>query len=69
MNLSRTLIAGMALAALAIALFLALWYTLGFAGLDQTPRLFAALCLPPAIVFGIVALFVLARGKQSGGES
>ena len=68
MNLSRTLIAGTALAALAVALFLVLWFVLGAAGMQQAPRLFASLCVPPAIVFGVVALFVLARRSDSGGE-
>ena len=68
MNMSRTLIAGMLLAALAVALFLVLWSALGVTGLEQAPRLFLSLCLPPVIVFGVVGLVVLARASRSGGE-
>lgn len=65
MNLSKALIAGLALAVLAVLLFLGLWFLLGALGASQAARLFTALCVPPAVIFGLVALTVLARRGES----
>ncbi len=53
------------LALLGIGLFVALWLGLGAAGLAGAPRLFVAMCVPPAIVAVIVGVYFLvfrARG-------
>jgi hypothetical protein len=58
-RLNRALIAGGVLAAIGIVLFLVLYSTLN--EMDFTPRLFIALCIPPALIaliMGIVTLFV-----------
>ncbi len=65
MNLTRTMIAGMALAALAVALFLMLWFAFGAAGMSQATRLFASLCLPPVIVGGVLIILVMANRARS----
>ncbi|MFN8377644.1 MAG: hypothetical protein U0452_03135 [Anaerolineae bacterium] len=68
MNLSRVLIAGVALAVVAVLLFLGLWWLLGVMGASQAARLFTALCVPPLVVFGMVAVVALARRGNTGEE-
>jgi lipopolysaccharide export LptBFGC system permease protein LptF len=69
MNLTRPMIAGMGLAVLAVGLFLVLWFALGGAGLANAPRLFASLCLPPVIVGGVLAAWILLRRPRDSGSS
>jgi hypothetical protein len=57
--LSKAAIAGAVLAVLAIILFGVLWVVLGNAGLSQTPRLFAALCIPPGVIAAIIGVYIL----------
>jgi hypothetical protein len=55
---TRTLLLGFGLGAVAILLFVALWVLLG--SVQPGPRLFIALCLPPALMalgFGLYMLF------------
>ncbi|MBL8145395.1 MAG: hypothetical protein JNL34_03340 [Anaerolineae bacterium] len=66
MNLSRTMLIGGALAVVAVLLFLGLWWLLGALGASQTARLFTALCVPPLVILGLVALVALTRRGQSG---
>jgi len=66
MTLGRTLIAGAGLALVAVLLFLGVWWLLGEMGASQTARLFASLCVPPLVIFGMVAMVALARRGQSG---
>jgi hypothetical protein len=67
MNLTRTMIAGVALAVFAIGLFLLLWFALGALGMTQATRLFAALCLPPVILGGVLLAYVLIK-RPSGSD-
>jgi lipopolysaccharide export LptBFGC system permease protein LptF len=60
-NLPRVIAAGAALAGLGIALFVGLWELLGQAGVDQAPRLFAALCAPPGVIALILGIYTLLR--------
>ena len=60
-NLTRAGIAGAVLAVLAIVLFLVLWVVLGTFRMDAMPRLFASLCIPPAIIAGILGVYILVR--------
>ncbi len=69
MNLSRTLVAGIALAGLAVILFLVLWAGLGGAGMEQAPRLFVSLCVPPAVVGGLLIIWVLVRAGRGTGSA
>lgn len=68
MNLSRPLLAGAGLAVVGILLFLGLWWLLGAAGASQAARLFTALCVPPLVVLGLVAVVALSRRGNAGGE-
>ncbi len=60
-NLTRAGIAGAALALLGIILFIVLWVVLGSFKLDAMPRLFASLCIPPAIIAAIMGIYILVR--------
>ena len=57
--LSKAAIAGAVLAVFGIVLFAVLWIVLGNAGLSQTPRLFAALCIPPGVIAAIIGVYIL----------
>ncbi|MBA3873232.1 MAG: hypothetical protein H0X30_29205 [Anaerolineae bacterium] len=60
-NLTRAGVIGLVLAVLAIVLFLVLWVVLGSFKLDAMPRLFASLCVPPAVLAGIMGIYILTR--------
>ncbi len=60
-NLTRAGVIGLGLAVLAIVLFLVLWLVLGSFKLDAMPRLFASLCVPPAILAAIMGVYILTR--------
>lgn len=68
MNLTRAMIAGMALAVLTIGLFLLLWFVLGAAGLTQATRLFASLCLPPVLVGAVLLGYILLKRQPGGAD-
>ncbi len=50
---------GAVLGVLAIILFIVLWIGLGQLGLAQAPRLFGAMCIPPAVIAGILGAYLL----------
>jgi hypothetical protein len=60
-NLTRAGVAGAVLAILAIVLFVVLWVVLGSFKMDAMPRLFASLCVPPAVLAGIMGVYILTR--------
>ncbi len=60
-NLTRAGIAGIGLAILGIVLFIVLWVVLGSAQMGNFPRLFASLCVPPAVIAGIIGAYVLIK--------
>ena len=60
-NLTRAGVAGAVLAVLAIVLFIVLWVILGSFKMDAMPRLFASLCIPPAILAAIMGVYILTR--------
>ena len=60
-NLTRASIVGIILAVLAIVLFIVLWFVLGSFKLETMPRLFASLCIPPAVLAGIMGVYILTR--------
>ncbi len=57
--LSRAGIAGGILGVFGILLFLALWFVMGQAGVQQYTRLFLALCIPPAVIALLVGVYAL----------
>jgi MFS-type transporter involved in bile tolerance (Atg22 family) len=66
-NLSRATIAGSALAAGGIILFLILYYALANAGVDALSRVVLALCVPPAVMAVLVGGYVL-FGKKNKSD-
>ncbi len=60
-NLTRAGIAGALLAVFGIVLFISLWILLGAAQVASFPRLFASLCVPPAVIAGIVGAYILIK--------
>jgi hypothetical protein len=56
--------AGLALAALGVILFVAVWVALGNAGVGNAARLFASLCVPPAIIGALVGGFSLFQRRR-----
>ena len=51
------------LAILGIAIFIGVWVGLGDMGVSPFPRLFAAMCIPPAVISLIVGVFFLIRSE------
>lgn len=64
-NLSRASLAGVALAVGGIILFIILWIVLGNAGVDNVARLLVSLCLPPAIMTGLMGTYFLLTRRGS----
>lgn len=65
---SKTLIAGGIIAAVAIGLFFVLW--LALASLEPFLRLFLAVCVPPALMTGAIGLYILStRNRQTPDAS
>ncbi len=64
-NLTRAGVAGAVLAVLAIVLFIVLWVVLGSFKMDAMARLFASLCIPPAILAGIMGVYILTRKPKA----
>lgn len=58
-NLGRASLIGFALGAFAIVLFVVFWLMLDSLGLSRVPRLLVAICLPPAILAGLIGLYIL----------
>lgn len=52
---------GVGLAVFGIVAFIILWVALGNAGLDDAPRLFAAMCVPPLLIALLFGGYVLIR--------
>lgn len=57
--LTRIGLAGIALAVVGVVLFILVWNTLGRADVADFPRLFAAICIPPAGIAGIMGIYLL----------
>ncbi len=64
-NLTRAGVAGAVLAVLAIVLFIVLWVVLGSFKMDAMPRLFASLCIPPAILAAVMGIYILTRKPKA----
>jgi lipopolysaccharide export LptBFGC system permease protein LptF len=65
MSLRTGLIVGAVLAVAGIGLFVLVWLVLGEAGAAPAPRLFSALCLPPAVIALLLGAYVLVlRGRR-----
>jgi hypothetical protein len=64
-NLTRAGIVGAGLALLGIVLFIVLWVVLGSFNLASMPRLFASLCVPPAVIAGIMGVYILVRRPKA----
>lgn len=61
---SKTIIAGGIMAAVAIGLFFVLWLSLE--SLEPFLRLFLAVCVPPALMTGAIGLYILStRNRQT----
>ena len=58
-SLSRVSVLGVSLSIGGIALVVILWLVLGNLGLEQFPRLFISLCLPPAVMAGLIGGYIL----------
>ena len=58
----RASVFGVGLALFGIIAFIVLW--LGLAGLENAPRLFASLCIPPVLIAGIVGVYVLVSRRR-----
>jgi uncharacterized membrane protein len=67
-SLSRASAAGVGLALLGIVLFVVLWVILGTAGVETFARLLVSLCLPPAIIAGLIGGYVLLARPADGGQ-
>jgi hypothetical protein len=61
--LLRSSAAGVGLSILGIVLFVVLW--LALSSLENAPRLFVAMCVPPLVIAGIVIVYRLAKGSPS----
>ena len=55
--ISKTVIAGLVIAAAAIGLFFILW--LALASLEPFLRLFLSVCVPPALMAGVIGVYIL----------
>jgi hypothetical protein len=56
-NFSKPLVAGVALAIVAVVLFLGIYIAL--AGTEPIIRLFVAMCVPPAVIAAVIGVYVL----------
>ncbi len=63
-RLTRALVFGAILSAAGVVLFLLLFF--GMSGVENTPRLFVSLCIPPAVIALVLGVYLLiSRGRQS----
>jgi|FLYN01.1.fsa_nt_gi hypothetical protein len=58
-TLSKASTLGVSLGIGGVALFVTLWLVLGSVGVEQIPRLLISLCLPPAIMAGVLGGYML----------
>jgi hypothetical protein len=63
--LTPALAAGAVLAAAAVGLFVLLWLALGSTGLSNAQRLFISLCVPPALLSGLIGAYILIRRPRA----
>jgi hypothetical protein len=56
-QLMRAGLAGLILAGVGIGLFVLIWNA--FSGLSDFPRLFAAICIPPAVIAAMLGVYML----------
>lgn len=56
----RAGIAGLILAGIGVGLFILTWDVLGSFDVPDAPRLFAAICMPPAGIAAIIGAYLLA---------
>lgn len=67
-RIARVGAAGAALGVLGIGLFMLVWVVAGSANVDVFPRLVMSVCLPPAIMAGVVGTYLLLiRNRPSNG--
>lgn len=57
--LSKASVVGVGLSIFAILLFMVLWFVLGELGLSAISRMIAALCIPPAVIAGMIGAYIL----------
>jgi lipopolysaccharide export LptBFGC system permease protein LptF len=57
--LKRMSLAGLILAFVGVGLFILVWNLLGRAEVADLPRLFAAMCVPPAGIAAILGIYLL----------
>lgn len=55
--ISKTVIAGLVIAGAAIGLFFVLWFAL--VSLEPFLRLFLSVCVPPALMAGVIGVYIL----------
>lgn len=67
-GLSKASVIGAILGVFAIILFVILWTVLGQLGLESLPRLFGAMCIPPAIIAGLMGAYILLVKPGSSPE-
>lgn len=65
-SLSKASAAGVILAVVGIILFIVLWVVLGQLGATTVARLLISLCLPPAVIAGIIGVYVLVVRARNG---
>lgn len=64
-TLSKAAAAGVGLAVAGVILFVILWVVFGQMGVTSLARLVVSLCLPPLMIAGIIAVYVLmGRGRS-----
>ncbi len=61
--ISKTLLAGLALAVAAVGLFLVLWFALG--NLEPFLRLFLSVCVPPALIAAVLGVYILSTRHRA----
>ncbi len=58
-GLSKGSVIGVGLSVFALILFAILWKVFEQLGMDYLPRLFASVCIPPAVIAGLIGAYVL----------
>jgi nitrate reductase gamma subunit len=58
-RLTRATLIGVVLAVLGVVLFLVIYVAMTNAGVAPAPRLFTAMCVPPAVIGIIIGLYAL----------
>lgn len=65
--ISKTVIAGLVIAGVAIGLFFVLW--LALASLEPFLRLFLSVCVPPALMAGFIGVYILTTRHRNPNTS